>query len=223
MFGRAIVVATMFALAAGSAEAAVVYNQPSNNFGSYASQNDTNTGGLGNFATTYDNFTLGSSADLQSVDFTGSYFNPPTQGLITAFTISIYGDLGSNSPGASLYSTTVPGNGGETSLGTDTLGDPVFSYAEDISFLASGGTEYWLSIVPDVGLPPQWGWENSAVGDGLGYQLFFGTLGPITSDFAFTLNDTPVSASVPEPFTLALFGTGLAAAIATRRRRRAKA
>lgn len=121
MFGRAIVVATMFALAAGSAEAAVVYNQPSNNFGSYASQNDTNTGGLGNFATTYDNFTLGSSADLQSVDFTGSYFNPPTQGLITAFTISIYGDSGSNSPGASLYSTTVPGNGGETSLSAPIL------------------------------------------------------------------------------------------------------
>ena len=94
MFGKAIVVATAFALAAGSAEAAVVYSQPSNNFGGYASQNDTSTGGLGNFATTYDNFTLGSSTALQSVDFTGSYYNPPTQGLITALTISIYGDLG---------------------------------------------------------------------------------------------------------------------------------
>ena len=223
MFGRLTVMATAFALAAGSAEAAVVYSQPSNNFGSFASQDDTSSSpGFGNFATTYDNFTLGSSANLQSVDFTGSYFNPPVQGTITAFTIAIYADS-SNSPGTQLYSTTVPGNGGETFVGIDTLNDLVYSYAENISFSANAGTEYWLSIVPDLALFPQWGWENSNVGDSLGYQKFFGVLSSITSDSAFTLNDTPVATSVPEPFTLAIFGAGLLGLGALRYRRKAEA
>jgi len=90
MFGKVLVGAAAIALLAGSADAAVVYSQPSNNFGSFASQNDTTSGGLGNFVTTYDNFTLASSAHLTSVDFVGNYFNPTTPGTITAFTIAIY-------------------------------------------------------------------------------------------------------------------------------------
>ena len=46
----------------------VLYNQSANNLGASASQNDT-TGGLGNFATAYDNFTLtpGDSSTIQRV------------------------------------------------------------------------------------------------------------------------------------------------------------
>ena len=39
----------------------LVHAQKPNYQGLYASQNDTSTGGLGNFATTYDNFTLGAT------------------------------------------------------------------------------------------------------------------------------------------------------------------
>ena len=212
MFGKALLAAMNFAFVATSADASVVYSQPSNNFGVFFSQNDT-SGLLGNYATTYDNFTLASSTNLRSVDFTGGYFNPAAKGPITAFTIAIYADS-SNSPGALLYSTTISGNGHETFVGIDTTGSLAFSYAENISFAATGGTEYWLSIVPDLAFSPQWGWDNSSVGDGLGYQKFFGVLGPISSDSAFTLNDTPV----PEPITLSLFGAGLAAAFGMRRR-----
>jgi hypothetical protein len=214
MLKSVVVIAAAFALVSGSAEADAVYSQPSNNFGSFSSQNDT-SGLFGNFFTTYDNFTLLSSANLKSVDFTGSFFNPDVHGTITAFTIAIYADS-SDSPGTQLYSTTIVGNAGETFVGTDFFGDLVYSYAANISFAATGGTEYWLSIEPDLAFPPQWGWENSSVGDGLGYQRFFGVLGPITSDSAFTLNDTPV----PEPITLSIFGAGLAGAAAMRRRKK---
>jgi len=85
-------------------------------------------------------------------------------------------------------------------------------------FDAAGGTTYWLSIVPDLAFPPQWGWENSNVGDGAGVQTFFGSTGPITSDSAFTLNGTV--GAVPEPITLSLFGAGLVGAAAVRRRKK---
>jgi hypothetical protein len=220
MFGKAFVVAAALALVASSAEAAVLYSQPSNNFGFFFSQNDA--GGLGNFATTYDNFTLASSATIQSVDFTGGYLPSPGPGAITGFTISIFQDS-SNSPGTLLYTAAIPGTGHETFVGTDALSDLVYSYSENISFAASAGTQYWLSIVPDLTLPYRWGWENSNVGDGVGYQQIFGTLGRITSDSAFTLNDTPVPASVPEPFTLGVFGVGLLSMGTLRYGRKAKA
>jgi len=216
-FQRVILGAATTALLAGSASAAVLYDQPSNNFGAFSSQNDTASGGFGNFVTTFDNFTLGSAATIESVDFTGAFFNPVTHGSITGFTIAISADS-SGIPGAQLYSKFIGGSGGETSLGTDTQGDLVFGYSENISFSAAAGTQYWLSIVPDLAFPPQWGWENSSVGDGAGYQIFFGSGGAITSDSAFTLNDTP--SKVPEPVTLSLFGAGIAGAAAMRRRKR---
>src|SRR3954470_8191904 len=50
-----------------------------------ASQNDI-SGGNGNFATVYDNFTLASSATITGVAFTGVFFNPPTAAAISGFT-----------------------------------------------------------------------------------------------------------------------------------------
>ena len=84
-------------------KAAVLYSQPTDFNSADASQNDTSVGGSGNFATTYDNFTLGSSAQITTVQFVGSYFNPPTQGTITGFTLQIWSN-DSGQPGASIYS-----------------------------------------------------------------------------------------------------------------------
>ena len=60
----------------------LVYAQNPDFQGLIASQNDT--GGLGNFATSYDNFTLGSATAINQVQWVGGYFNPPVQGAITA-------------------------------------------------------------------------------------------------------------------------------------------
>ena len=121
----------------GAAQATTVYAQPYNS-GTYslqASQNDT-TGGNGNFATVYHNFTLGLSASLTSVSFTGGYFNPATPGTITSFMLQFYGDsLGQ--PGSSLYSTTVLGNGGESCDAS-----AICTYTFDVAFAAAAGTEY---------------------------------------------------------------------------------
>ena len=79
------------------------------------------------------------------------------------------------------------------------------------------GPRYWMSIVPDMGFPPQWGWAAGTGGNGTSYQLFFGDRGPADGDRAFTLSGGPV----PEPASWALmimgFG-GVGAAMRSRRR-----
>jgi PEP-CTERM motif len=201
---------------ASSAQAAVVYSQPWDGGSNLiASQNDT-TGGNGNFATTFDNFNLSSSSLITDVAFTGGYFNPPSQGTITAFTLKVYSD-NSGVPGAEIYSVTVNNTANETFV-ADVNGFPIYTYDIPTSFIAAAGTEYWLSVVPDLGFPPQWGWATGTGGDSAGYQCFFGACSAGGNDFAFTLNSGR-SIPAPEPLTLSLFGAGLAGAVAMRRRR----
>ena len=196
-----------------AAHATTVYTQPyDGNAFLYASQNDT-TGGFGNFATVYDNFTLGLSANLTGVSFTGGYFNPNSVASITSFVLQIYGDsLGQ--PGSSLYTTTVPGNGGESCDAT-----PICTYTFNVAFAAAAGTQYWMSIVPTVGYPPQWGWATGAGGDSVAYQDFLGARGKLGADMAFSLDATP---AVPEPATWTMMLIGFGAIGAAFRRRRPK-
>ena len=194
----------------------VLFSQPWDGTGSlYASQNDTNGGGFGNFATVYDNFTLGASATITSVDWVGGYYNG-SPSAISGFTLSIWGDSGGQ-PGALLATTSAGGNAGETLVSGN-----IYSYSLGIAgFAATGGSQYWLSIVPDIGFPPQWGWATSIAGDLVGYQDFFGTRSQVPTDFAFTLNGT--AAVVPEPSTLAIAALGALGFVVTLRRRRAAA
>src|ERR1700747_1529724 len=99
-----------------NAGSVVLYDQPFDGTGNaYASQNDTNT--FGNFATVYDNFALGGNSNINNVMFTGEYFNPPTQGPITAWTVSFYAN-NAGQPGGSLQSFNIGGTGNESFIGT---------------------------------------------------------------------------------------------------------
>ena len=181
----------------------------------YASQNDTNAGGLGNFATTYDNFTLPNLSTVTDVSWTGLYSG--TISPIAGFTLQFYSDNG-GVPGLSVYSTYITGTANETDIGSFN-GFESYTYAATLgsSFTALGGTQYWLSIVPDLGYPPQWFWATGTGGDGAGYQVFQGTGAASTHDMAFSLSGL----ATPEPFTFGMMGLGLAG-IALAKFRRAR-
>ncbi len=205
-FGRALLcVAMLAALAVVAAMPAmannIIYFQNPDYNGAYSSQNDTN--GFGNFATAYDNFTLSGTYTISTVEWVGSYFNPSIQGTITGFTVSFYAD-NAGVPGTQLATTgDVAGNANESFLRIDNAGNPTYLYGLGTSFTATGGTKYWLSIVPDLGFPPQWGWETGTGGDGASYQCFFGSCGAVPNDLAFAL-------ATPEPGSMLLLATALA-------------
>jgi hypothetical protein len=166
----------------------------------------------------YDNFMLATSASINEVSWTGEYFNPPNQGTITAWTVNFYADA-AGQPGSLLESNYDTGTGGETYLGSY-AGFPTYTYDVSLAgpFAAAAGTQYWMSIVPDLGFPPQWGWSSGTGGDGMSYQVFFGTGSSIAADMSFTLSGT---ATVPEPASFALAGIGLGlVGLASWRRRR---
>ena len=174
----------------------------------YASQNDTDS--FGNYATVYDNFTVSSGLGISSIHWVGEYFNPPNQGPITAWTVTIWND-NAGQPRTVLYNSYHSGNDGETFLG-NFGGFPTYIYGYfPPHWWVNWGTQYWLSVVPDLGFPPQWGWSSGTGGDGIAYQDFFGVRSQLQADMAFALGsfmfDEPA-----EPGTLLLVGTGAVAA-----------
>lgn len=201
---KAILFAVLVALALSIPTFAdsVLYTQPFDQIGNaYSSQNDLNGGGV--FAQVYDNFTLSADSNINEIQFTGLYFNPPTQGPIQGWNVQFYAD-DNGQPGTLLMTKNMNGTGNETFV--NFYGDsPAYTY--DLpggGFMAAANTTYWLSLYPDLGFPPQWGWATGTGGDALSYQDFGGTRGVIDSDMAFTL----IGTSVPEPGTLLLLGTG---------------
>jgi hypothetical protein len=191
-----------------------IYCQPWDGTGSLvASQNDTN--GFGNFATVYDNFTFTRTWDVESFHWVGGYFNPPTQGPITGWTLTFYND-NAGQPGNPIASGFFPGTGGETCITPDCTVNPIFMYSLFFnSFDMAPGT-YWASVVPDLGFPPQWGWATGTGGDGIAYQDFFGARSQLVTDMAFAIDGTLVT---PEPGTLILLGTGFLGIAGTIRRK----
>ncbi len=121
-FGRSktILLATLFALVLSASAFAdtTLYSQAYDNNGYLnASQNDTSNGGLGNFATTYDNWNInpGGLYTVNEVQFTGGYYNG-NPGTITGWTVNVYFDNG-GIPGTLQHTDHISGNGNETLLG----------------------------------------------------------------------------------------------------------
>ena len=185
-------------------EAAIIYDQPydgSNIADAYASQNDSASGGFGDFAKAYDNFTLDSGTSIGKVKWYGEFFSGEPA-PISNFLIQFWSD--NSGPNAELFSETIVGNAHETLV--EKIGNfNLYQYGMDLSlpFQALAGTTYWLSIQATLDYPPQWGWYQGKGGDGVAYQDFFGEIGAIPKDLAFSL------ASVPEPITILLLSFGL--------------
>lgn len=209
--GKFLLCAATFAIAtclAGYAnvcgEPMLIYCQEFDHTGNaYSSQNDTN--GFGLFAQVYDNFKLSISQTIKQAYWEGAYFNPPQQGPITGWTISFYADV-AGQPGNLLYSTHIAGTANETFDG-NFGGFPTYTYSAVLDFSAAADFTYWLSVYPDLGFPPQWGWSSGTGGDGISYQDFFGTRSQLAADMAFAL--APHEGAVPEPGTLIMLGTGV--------------
>jgi MYXO-CTERM domain-containing protein len=186
------------------ASAGMIYSQPTNEANGFASQNDT-SGGLGNYATVYDDFTLPAAAIVTGVEWDGVFFNFRILGTITQFTLAFYAN-NAGTPGTLLLSESTPGNANQTSLGTVNVIDPLFSYSATLPtpFAASAGTEYWLSIVPDLGFPPQWAWAEGTGGTGTAYQVFRGRPINLGNDVAFSLDGNLVSSAPAPPSVIPL-------------------
>lgn len=218
-----LALASVFAL--GNAQ---IYSQAPDGTGSSISQNDI--GGLGNFATTYDNFELNSTDTIENVQWIGQYSAVSQAHLpdITGFTVNFYSDS-SGSVGNLLESNYVAGTSNEELVSFDSNFNPLFLYSMDLptvlpgettpGFVATANTQYWMSIVADQTFPPFWGWSYSSDGDGQSYADFLGTRYPQSADLSFALFDSPQA--VPEPTTYVAFGG--AALIFARRRRSKKA
>jgi hypothetical protein len=201
------------------ASAATLYSQPWTP-GNVA--NSTNEPGPNNTVTTYDNFTLASSATIRQIDFTGDLIAPAA---IVGFTVQIYAD-GPGGPQGSLYSVHInTEDAGQTFLPSPVMAH-LFTYSLPVNFSANGGTQYWLSIVGDTvttGIPLLW---VSGIGPDSFAVLQADNFGnPVREnldfDLAFTLSDQSVD-TTPLPAALPLFATGLGALglLGWRRRRK---
>ncbi len=209
---RHLVAVTLIAgFAAGTQASAsvVLYSQPYNGNTTefYASQYDPLA--FGAFAEVFDNFTLGSESQVTSLTWIGAFFNG-TPLPITNFEVRFYNDFGGE-PGALLNTYQFAGDANQTDNGN---GTNTYSATLGIPFLANAGWTYWVSVVPTLDYPPQWGWAASDVGDFVSYQDFFGarTLIDPPHNFAFELQGTVV----PEPAGFALAAIGIASLAALR-------
>lgn len=198
--------ATLLLVFSPSAFAANIYSQPFDGSGTaYLSQNDI-SGGWGLIAQVLDNFTVGTTSTIDRVLWTGECLSSPQKGKIAGWTVQFWSDS-AGQPGSLLFSQYFVGDGGETYIGTF---DVYFTYTYGVSinpFVADAGARYWLSVIPDLGYPFQWGWSTATGGDHISYWDSYGSRTKLDADMAFTL----VSNSVPEPTTILMLGSGLLA------------
>jgi hypothetical protein len=212
----------------------IVYSQPAlfsaglSTGAVWTSERPTDEGAL-RFQT-FDNFSLTSPAAITEVTWQGIYIDdgptPPVADA-TAFEIYFYADA-AGLPGAQLYSTTLGISAVNETYAGNQPGffghpvSPVYNYSAVLPsvFSAGAATQYWFSVVAQSPTfrPNIWAWTSdlASTGDGSSYQ--FDGINPQfsgfrSSDRAFELIETP------EPTTLVLLGTGLAAVLLRSRRR----
>jgi hypothetical protein len=99
------------------------------------------------------------------------------------FSLWLYSDSGSNSPGTLLYIFGV-GNAHQTATGKTIAarGQAEYSYSGAIpsGVVLTAGTEYWLGISDNTPSNFVWGWETTAEGNGDAYQYCAGPCSGLT-------------------------------------------
>jgi len=125
-----------------AASQARIYTQNPDFNDASASQNDT-ANGFGLFAQSFDDFNLGAAYTLTRVVWIGSYFNPAIEGVITAWTLQLWSDVG-GAPAALLCQLNIAGTGSEMFLQNDNGGNPTYSYTLPIGYTTVANTTYWL-------------------------------------------------------------------------------
>ena len=194
--------------------AAPLYTQTSDFPGSTAIASQTDINGVGDVNAAYDNFTLTDPAVITGISWRGGYVLPANPVAMASFTVSFYGTTGAGEPDTVtvLNENIVPGNAGETLVGTNSSRTVrLFDYQLTLPtpFVASAGTKYWMSIVADkAGTLPQWGWSSGTGGDGIMYAESV-TLGGVVRrrlafDLAFTLSGTNVPPTNTPPALAAI-------------------
>jgi len=223
------VVMAIVLVAAPASAGPIVYQQPAQSPVASTRASQDQTGGSGIEFQTWDNFLLATDTLIDGVDWQGSYFNtfvtstafaPPANA--TGFVVGFYSNA-AGAPGSLLASQTfTPAGANQTFVGQqafNTLGLSIYNYSSPLSnpFLAVGGVTYWLSVyaLSPLASPTeaQWGWNGGTGGNGTAFQS--GT-GAVNFDRALAIHGTPV----PEPTTMILFGSGIAAVAARARARR---
>ncbi len=166
---------------------------------------------------TADDFTLATPSVLTDFHWWGGYTNTPRpeDAPVDSFSLTFYSDLASlqSFTGGMAVSLT---NLSRTSTGDfSPLGNAIFSYSADfVSGLVLGPGTYYALLVGHAG-PRYFGWSTTApnTGDLTWIRTSDGNWGQAQTGQAFEVTGNPV----PEPTTLLLLGSGLAAVAARRR------
>ena len=200
---------------AGTAKAGIIYDNGGPN------TVPPQTGLPIKFFTTADDFTLSSTATIESVGF---YLQTDTgiAGWSQTVNYTFLSDA-SGVPGSTL-ATGAAQNLVETDSGLKWCCNAEHAYLVNFNlqsgFTASAGTTYWLQLSGATGSSPNVYWVTTGGGAGTSAAFWEGNQSG-GFQVAFHLSDSLVGAQAPEPAGLALSGLGLAAlAVAVYRRKR---
>jgi hypothetical protein len=174
----------------------------------------------------FDDFTLTVGGTINTVDWSGVDFNTTTNDSVSdgftayPFTINFYSD-NNGQAGQIIASGTFNNDAGETSSGSvNEDGYTINNYSENLynPFVATAGTEYFISIVASNAAGDEWGWEDpqgpelpdtGAYWDNsLGVDL--GSVPPLTFDLEGNPVSTPDSGTTAPLLGLAFIGLGFA-------------